>query len=439
MSTALTRSDILIAGGSFAGLALATALAHEANGDLAVTVVAPAFPIATPTPDDIRASALSRASLHLLDHLGIWADLAPHCETVTAIEITDSALHDALRPTRLNFDLQAPSMAGAEAQPRGRGAHDPFSSDPFDAPHGDLPRMVIVENHHLAHALYTAASNARGVTLIDSRMIETFTTDADAVRATLDNGDVITSHLLAAADGGPSRLRDIAGIRTVGRSYGQSGIIAIVEPELPHLGHAVQHFLPSGPFALLPMVANRICITWSETTIEARRILALDPASFRAEVMQRFGGRLGALKSISAPRAWPLTIGLARSLVSNRFALVGDAAHRVHPLAGQGINLGFRDVAALTETIVDAAALGLDIGAADALERYERWRRFDNLVSATGFDLINRAFSTDSTLLRSARGAALSVADRLPALKSWFAEEAAGTAGDIPRLLRQAH
>ncbi len=437
MSTAPDRTDILIAGGSFAGLALATALAHESGGDLAITVIAPSFPVADPDPSEIRASALSRASLHLLDHLGAWSGLAPHCETVTTIEITDSALHDALRPTRLSFDLQS-SHAARGSAPAGDG-EDVIGDDPFDAFRADLPRMVIVENHRLAAALYTVARSARGVTLVDRRTIKTFTAGSDAIDASLDNGAVVRARLLAAADGGPSRLRDIAGIRTVGRPYDQSGIITIVEPELPHRGHAVQHFLPSGPFALLPMTENRICITWSETTAESRRILALDSPSFRAEVEQRFGGRLGALKSIGAARSWPLTIALPRSLIANRFALVGDAAHRVHPIAGQGINLGFRDVAALTETIIDAAALGLDIGDVATLEHYERWRRFDNLVSATGFDMINRAFSTESTLLRSARGAALSVVDRLPALKSWIADEAAGTAGDLPRLLRAAY
>jgi 2-octaprenyl-6-methoxyphenol hydroxylase len=296
--------------------------------------------------------------------------------------------------------------------------------------------MVIIENHHLAEALYAAARNAVGITFLAQRNVKTFATDANAVHVTLDDGTILSTSLLAAADGGTSRLRDLAGIRTIGHAYEQSGIITLVEPELPHEGHAIQHFLPSGPFALLPMTDNRICITWSETSSEARRILALAPDAFRAEVELRFGGRLGALKSISAPRAWPLTLAIAASLVAPRFALVGDAAHRVHPLAGQGINLGFRDVAALTETIIDAARLGLDIGAPTVLDRYERWRRFDNLASATGFDAINRSFALDSTVLRTARGAVLSVLDRLPALKSWLADEAAGTTGDLPRLLR---
>ena len=245
----------------------------------------------------------------------------------------------------------------------------------------------------------------------------------------------MAARLLVAADGSRSKLRAQAGIGTIGQSYAQTGIITIVEPQLPHDGRAMQHFLPAGPFALLPMTANRVCVTWTESNDETRRILALDAAGFRVEVEKRFGHHLGALIAISAPHTWPLELAVARKLIAPRLALVGDAAHSVHPIAGQGLNLGFRDVAALTETIIDAAQLGLDVGQATILERYERWRRFDNLACATGFDAISRLFSSSSTVARSARGAALGIADRLPGFKAWLIDEATGQNGDRPKLL----
>ncbi len=206
--------------------------------------------------------------------------------------------------------------------------------------------------------------------------------------------------------------------------------------EKPHGGRAVQHFLPSGPFAILPLTGNRSCITWSEEEKRAKEILALDDAGFLAEVEQRFGYRLGAIV-LEGPRAsWPLDMHLARALVADRFALIGDAAHGVHPIAGQGLNLGLRDVAALTEVVADAARLGLDIGSVTVLERYERWRRLDSALSAATFDALNRLFSNDWTVLRTARDFGLGLVDRMPGLKQFFVTEAAGLTGDVPKLLR---
>jgi 2-octaprenyl-6-methoxyphenol hydroxylase len=256
------------------------------------------------------------------------------------------------------------------------------------------------------------------------------------VRAVLRDGSSLSARLLVAADGARSNLRALARIGTVGWPYDQTGIVTTVVPEVPHGGRAVQHFLPAGPFALLPMTGNRVCVTWTEAATEAQRILKLDGAGFRAEVERRFGADLGALVTISAPQSWPLEIGIARSLTAPRFALAGDAAHSLHPIAGQGLNLGFRDVAALAEALIDTGRLGLDIGGPETLMRYERARRFDNLASAAGFDVLNRLFSARSTLARSARGAALAFADRLPNFKRLVIAEAAGETGDVPRLLR---
>jgi 2-octaprenyl-6-methoxyphenol hydroxylase len=239
-----------------------------------------------------------------------------------------------------------------------------------------------------------------------------------------------------AADGRASPLREAADIGVVRWSYPQTGIVTFVRLEQPHQGRAVQHFLPSGPFAILPLTENRACITWTEDAANAREILALDDAGFLAEVEKRFGYRLGGV-ALAGPRAsWPLDMHLARALVADRFALLGDAAHGVHPIAGQGLNLGLRDVAALAEVVADAARLGLDIGSLIVLERYERWRRLDSAFSAASFDALNRLFSNDSTLLRSARDFGLGVVERMPALKQLFVAEAAGLTGEVPRLLR---
>jgi 2-octaprenyl-6-methoxyphenol hydroxylase len=239
-----------------------------------------------------------------------------------------------------------------------------------------------------------------------------------------------------AADGRTSRLREAAGIGVVGWTYAQVGIVATVGHKRPHRGRAVQHFLPSGPFAILPLPGNRACITWTEEEQEGRRIAALDDAGFLVEVEKRFGFRLGEIELLGLRGLWPLEMHLARALAAPRLALIGDAAHVVHPIAGQGLNLGLRDVAALTEVVADAARLGLDIGSAIVLARYERWRRTDAAISAAAFDGLNRLFSNDWAVLRTARSAGLGIVERLPALKQFFVAEAAGLTGEVPKLLR---
>ena len=203
-----------------------------------------------------------------------------------------------------------------------------------------------------------------------------------------------------------------------------------------HGGRAVQHFLPAGPFAILPMTGNRSSIVWTEHKARAAEILRGGDAAFLSELTTRFGHRLGDIAVVGPWQSFPIDMQLARSFVADRFALIGDAAHVVHPLAGQGLNIGMRDVAALTETIVEAARLGLDIGAATQLERYERWRRFDSAFSAAVMDGLNRLFSNDNAPLRALRDFGLGVVDRAPALKRFLAREAAGATGEVPRLLK---
>lgn len=405
------RFDILIAGGGFAGLALALAVSKLSAGELVVGVADPgALDPAVPLPVDARASALSAGTQRLLAALGVWPTLAPVVETVTRIDVTDSRLADGVRPVLLSY---APATADG-----GSG-------------------MAIAENAHTVAALLAAAGVAPGVRLMPATRITGHdTTGHGPARATLSDGRTVSAALLVAADGKHSRLRDAAGIRTVAWDYGQHGIVTTVQLEVPHGGVAVQHFLPGGPFALLPLPGDRACVTWSETADEAERLMASDDAAFLAALTERAGGKPGRLTRVGPRMSWPLGLQMARALVAPRVALVGDAVRTVHPIAGQGLNLGLRDVAALAEVVVDAAAAGQDIGSRACLERYERWRRSDGALSATAFDGLNRLFSNDSQLLRTLRDAGLGVVDRLPAVKAWLVGEAAGVTGEVPRLMR---
>jgi 2-octaprenyl-6-methoxyphenol hydroxylase len=255
---------------------------------------------------------------------------------------------------------------------------------------------------------------------------------------TLRDGRRLTASLIIAADGRSSRLRDGAGIKTVGHDHPQIGIVTTIRHSAPHGGRAIQHFLPGGPFAVLPLAGGHTsCVTWSEDAAQARVILALPDAAFLAEIDTRMAGARGTLTlgEAAARQSWPLESRLARSFVAPRLALVGDAAHSVHPIAGQGLNLAIRDVAALVECMADAAHAGGDIGSAAVLERYEQWRRFDSGVSTAAFDGLNRLFSNDYTLLRAARSTGLGVVNSMALVKRLLVKEAAGLSGKLPKLL----
>jgi 2-octaprenyl-6-methoxyphenol hydroxylase len=239
-----------------------------------------------------------------------------------------------------------------------------------------------------------------------------------------------------AADGVKSRLRALAGIKTVTWRYPQSAIVVNVRHERPHNGVAVEHFLPGGPFAILPLKGNRSSLVWAERSAAAAKLVEADDFVFLVELERRFGHRLGEIALAGPRRTYPLGLILARDFVRPRFALLGDAAHGIHPIAGQGLNLGFRDAAALAETIVDAYRLGLDIGSLEVLRRYERWRRYDTWQMGVMTDALNRLFSNDFTPLRVMRDVGLGIVDRLPRLKSLFIGEAAGLGGELPKLLK---
>jgi 2-octaprenyl-6-methoxyphenol hydroxylase len=321
--------------------------------------------------------------------------------------ITDSKLGDAVRPAFLTF--------AGEVEPG-----EPFAH--------------MVENGDVLAAL-TAAAQREGVALIADAVTD-FSAEARKVSARLKSGAAIEAKLLVAADGARSALRERAGIATVGWPYGQSAIVTTVAHERPHHGRAEEHFLPAGPFAILPLPENRSSIVWTESAAEAERIMALPDSEFHAELEQRFGLHLGDIAVAGPRRAFPLGFAVARSFVAERLALIGDAAHAIHPIAGQGLNMGLRDVAALAEAIVDAARLGLDPGGATVLDRYQRWRRFDTMAMGLATDGLNRLFSNRSDVLRLARDLGLGLVERMPGLKRLFIREAAGLTGEVPKLLK---
>ncbi len=398
------RTDALIAGAGFAGLALAIALRQALGPGFAVTV---ADPLLAHPAVDARASAIAAAARRLLETIGVWQAVASEAQDIVDMAITDSRLGDAVRPVFLTF--------GGEVEPG-----EPFAQ--------------MIENGPLLAAL-VAKAKEEGVTLIETAVVD-YSAGPERVAATLGDGRRLAARLLVAADGGRSRLRELAGISMVGWEYGQSAIVATVAHARDHAGRAIEHFLPAGPFAILPLKNNRASLVWVEESKEAARIVALPDAEFHAELETRFGLHLGELTVVGPRQAYPLGFGVARSFIGERLALVGDAAHRIHPIAGQGLNLGLRDVAALAEAVTDAARLGLDPGGADVLERYQRWRRFDTMAMGIATDGLNRLFSNRSDLLRLVRDLGLGLVDRLPALKDFFIREAAGLTGEAPKLLR---
>lgn len=398
------RTNVLIAGGGFAGLALALALRQSLGPSFGVTVADPA--LARPNAD-ARASAIAAATRRMLETLGVWPAVASAAQDILDMVITDSRLDDAVRPVFLTF---AGEVAPGE----------PFAQ--------------MVENGVLLAALTERAR----VDDIDLRAtaVAGYEPGPHGVTVTLADGAVVEASLLVAADGVRSRLRDLAGITTVGWEYGQSAIVTTVKHEREHHGRAVEHFLPAGPFAILPLTDNRASLVWVETTAEAERIVALPDDAFHAELEKRFGLHLGELGAVGPRQAFPLGLAVARRFVDDRLALIGDAAHRVHPIAGQGLNLGLRDAAALAEAVADAARLGLDVGGPEVLERYQRWRRFDTMTMGLATDGLNRLFSNRSDLLRLVRDLGLGLVDRAPMLKRVFVREAAGLSGEVPKLLR---
>jgi 2-octaprenyl-6-methoxyphenol hydroxylase len=411
--------DVLIGGAGFAGLALAIALRQGLGSPFSVTVADPALARAASDP---RATAIVAAARRLFETIGVWQAIP--AQPILDMVVTDSRLQDAMRPTFLTFD--------GDVEPG-----EPFAH--------------MVENGPLLAAL-VAKAQEEGVALRPTAVASFAPSpraESDGERrgpsrgtdVELSDGSALSARLLVAADGAQSAIRERAGIASHGWHYGQSAIVTTVAHERDHGGRAEEHFLPAGPFAILPLpsdpaIGHRSSIVWTEATQEAQYIVALPDEDFHAELERRFGLHLGQIAAVGPRRVHPLGLWVARAFIADRLALVGDAAHVIHPIAGQGLNMGLKDVAALAEVIVDAVRLGLDPGSLAVLERYQRWRRFDTVAMGIATDGLNRLFSNKSDVLRLARDIGLGLVDRLPALKHFFIREAAGLVGEVPKLLR---
>ena len=403
----MTQADVVISGGGMVGLPLALALAQ---GGLKTVVVDAAPPAKVLEPlFDGRVSALAYASVRMLRILGVWERLEPQAQPIREILVTDGAEGRPASPFSLHFDAEE---IGADAL-----GH-------------------IAENRHIRSALYGVVARQANLGLVAPASVRTLAVEAGHARVTLADGEEIQAPLVIAADGRESRLRGEMGIGVIGWSYPQTGIVATVEHERPHNGVAFEHFLPSGPFAILPMTGNRSSLVWTEATARAPGLLAADEADFHDELERRFGPHLGETRAAGPRWSYPLSFHLARDFVRPRFALAGDCAHGIHPIAGQGLNLGLKDAAALAEVLLDAARLGRDIGALDTLKRYERWRRFDSFTLAASTDALNRLFSNDIAPLRHIRDLGLGIVDAVGPVRRFFMRHAGGDIGKLPRLMK---
>lgn len=406
-----TTSDIIVIGAALNGLAAALALGgRHVKRPLGVVVVDAKDPRAFASNSfDGRASAITAAARRMFEALGVWEKVAHESQPMADIIVTDSATPGAARPVLLHF--------GAEDMKGGPSSH-------------------MIENRFLYGAMLAEAQASPHIRFCIGQPVEAYHFGPGLASVMLADGTALRASLIVAADGRNSPAREAAGIRLIGWPYDQMGLVATVEHELPHNGRAEEHFTPSGPFAILPLPGNRSSLVWSERTEAAQRMLALPMAEFETELKLRFGTHLGEVKLISGRHGYPLAMYLAERFTAPRLALVGDAAHVLHPLAGLGFNLGLRDVAALADCIHDAAGLGLDIGSEAVLDRYTQWRRFDTVATGAAMDGMNRLFANTNPVLTLLRRAGLLAVNRMGGLKSVFVSEAAGISGDLPRLLR---
>ncbi|WP_375688720.1 UbiH/UbiF/VisC/COQ6 family ubiquinone biosynthesis hydroxylase [Pseudooceanicola sp. LIPI14-2-Ac024] len=399
--------EILIVGGGLNGPALALGLAQAG---FSVTVI-DALPLEThEAPEfDGRAYALALASTRLLRNIGVWQAVAEHAQPMLEIKVSDGHAGQGGGHFGLHFD-----HAEIEEGPMGHMLEDRFLRRAFLDAMAAEPRIT-----HRAGDTVVAQS-----------------TDATGIHLTLASGEVLSGRLAIGCDGRTSGTAARAGIKRTAWGYGQTALVCAIAHEKPHHGIAHQFFMPPGPLAILPLPGNRSSIVWSETAETARAFMSLSDADFLAALRPRFGDFLGAIGLEGRRFSYPLGLSLAQSFIAERIALVGDAAHGLHPIAGQGLNAGLRDVAALAQVVTEAAHRGEDIGAADVLGRYQQWRRFDTASLAFATDMSNRLFSNDNPILRAGRDLGMGMINALPRLRRGFIREAAGLTGDLPDLMR---
>jgi 2-octaprenyl-6-methoxyphenol hydroxylase len=398
----ILTSDVLIVGGGLVGMTAALALA---KGGLTSTVIDAQKLERTLAPSfDGRASAIASASAQMFKAIDLWPQLADHAQPITDIRVTDG---DA--PLFLHFDGRVVS---------------------------DEPLGFMFENRRLRKAMLDRQEQTPAIGLQAPDRIVDWSRDAGGVSAKLASGNDVRASLLIAADGRSSAIREQLGIRCARWDYDQAAIITVVAHERPHDGIAHERFLPAGPFAILPLQGNRAGIVWTVDARDAELVMGLSEAAFTAEIADRFGDFLGKLQVIAPRWTYPLTFHNAERYCDDRVVLVGDSAHGMHPIAGQGLNLGLRDVAALAEVLTDSSRLGLDLGSKAVVERYQQWRRTDGAILLSVTDGLNRLFSTRSKVIAGGRRLGLATVNRVAPLKTFLMQHARGTIGDLPRLLK---
>ena len=407
-------ADVIIAGAGMTGVTLGLALA---SGGLRPLLIDPQpFEAQLAPTFDGRASAIAFASFRQWRALGLGEALAPHAQRIEQILVTDG---------------RAPGAAAAPAM----SAFLRFDSEEIAGRNDGEPLGYMLENRRTRAGLAEAAAAAKLEVLAPAGVVEVAFGPA-AATVTLSDGRILRAPVVIGAEGRGSVVRQAAGIDLAGWTYGQSGVVATVGLERDHEGVAYEYFLPSGPFAILPLTDRRASLVWTESTRRGEALRGASPGLFEAHLRRRFGDFLGRVETLGPRFVYPLSFQLAERLSGPRVALVGDAAHGIHPVAGQGLNLGLKDAAALAQVLVEAARLGEDIGSAAVLERYARWRRLDNLAVALACDGFVRLFSNDNPLLRLARGAGVGLVNRIGPLRRLMMGEAGGAVGDLPKLLR---
>jgi 2-octaprenyl-6-methoxyphenol hydroxylase len=435
------EAELIVVGGGLVGLTLAIACAE--GGIRTIVVEAESAAALSGKGYDGRSSAIAYGSQQVLTAIGAWDRLAPDAQPILDIRVTDGGWHvkgeghGYVHYSHLDLLDRKPTPQPPDTEPATIMACEPEKAA---APFG-----YIVENRLTRIALLARAKECANLTHLAPHVVTSLDLAGDAARVTLEDGTVLTAQLVVAADGKQSALRRMAGIAAREFGYNQTAIVCTVTHALPHNGVAHEHFLPAGPFAMLPMtderladgtVRHRSSIVWSEDPRLVPMLLKLDDEAFGKEIERRFGSSLGQVRPLGPRFSYPLTMVLADSYVRPRFALTGDAAHGIHPIAGQGFNLGVRDVAALAEVLVDASRAGLDLGAMEVLDRYARWRRFDNLMLSTFMDGLTRLFSNDFAPLRMARDLGFAIFNRTMPLKRLAMRHAMGIVGKLPRLVQ---
>lgn len=400
-------SDLIIVGGGLNGPALALA---AAQAGFTVTII-DSLPLDTRKRVDFdgRSYALALASTRLLRGIGIWPVIRDKAQPMFEIKVTDGRAGEGPSPWMMHFD-----HAEIEEGPMG----------------------YMVEDRHLRRAFLEAMEKEQRITHRSGETVVAQAVNVAGVDVTLASGGQIAGKLLIGSDGRRSGTAQRAGIKRTGWGYGQTAVVCAVKHEKPHGGIAHQFFMPPGPLAILPLTNDRASIVWSETEARAAELMAMSDADFLTALRPAFGSFLGQISLTGARFSYPLGLTLANSFVADRVALLGDAAHGMHPIAGQGLNAGLRDVAALADVLEQARARGQDIGGAQTLAQYQQWRRFDTATLALATDAFNRLFSNDNSLLRAARDIGMGLVNAAPGLRRGFIREAAGLAGDLPRLMR---